>query len=112
MPIEKLMKITKCHRCHKKGHWSRECPERGESTGAAAGSGFVLLNESEPSYAVMVTKNDNSFSARELIHQVIDRIRSAKVEAMSLLVTGSGDIVVDTAAGQALIGPPALQRLE
>ncbi|CAK0828923.1 unnamed protein product [Prorocentrum cordatum] len=106
------MKITKCHRCHKKGHWSRECPEKGDSTGAAAGSGFVLLNESEPSYAILASENITSINARGLIHQVVDRIRSEKVEAMSLLVTGSGDIVVDTAAGQALIGPQALRRLE
>ncbi|CAK0907048.1 unnamed protein product [Prorocentrum cordatum] len=112
LPIEKRMKITKCHRCHKKGHWSRECPEKGDSTGAAAGSGFALLNESEPSYAILASENINSINARGLIHQVVDRIKSEKVEAMSLLVTGSGGIVVDTAAGQALIGPQALQRLE
>eukprot|EP00959_Pyramimonas_sp_CCMP1952_P473066 9501083-Pyramimonas_sp.AAC.1 len=41
LSIEQLMKVTRCKKCRKKGHWSRECPENKQSST----SGFVFLNE-------------------------------------------------------------------
>ncbi|CAK0809434.1 unnamed protein product, partial [Prorocentrum cordatum] len=99
----------------RKNTWkdNRDARDSFESTErVATGGGFALLNGSGPTCAIVAAKERNSFCARDFARGVADRARSAKVEVMSLLVTDPGGIAVGAAAGQALIGPRALKRLE
>ncbi|CAK0790206.1 unnamed protein product, partial [Prorocentrum cordatum] len=115
MPIEKLMKITKSHRYHRRCHWSQDCAERDKHREASKTvgppvSGSVLASEvATPPPAAM---GAFSFSAREMVFQAIDAVRTVNAEGPSLQVSESGDIVVDAAASPAMNGLPALEELE
>ncbi|CAK0825434.1 unnamed protein product, partial [Prorocentrum cordatum] len=95
-----LIKRTRCRVCHQKGHWSRECPQK-QGAGAkdekgppATGMTFLYANAL-----------DHSTS------QCFDE-PPPPTYAVVLLAVGPGAMVVDTAAGQGLVGEQALHNIE
>ena len=54
--VEELKKKTKCHRCGRQGHWSRECRQpRRDDAGKGSGKGFQSSStSSKPSGAALV----------------------------------------------------------
>ncbi|CAK0861939.1 unnamed protein product, partial [Prorocentrum cordatum] len=106
LSIEQLMKVTRCKKCRKKGHWSRECPENKQSST----NGFVFLNEpsADASGLVLATLS-------EAVKRCEEALRSLPSQATApdtFLTTEGGKIIVDTAAAQGLIGPQSLALLE
>ena len=89
----RLRKENRCFRCKKKGHWKAECPEKQhnkDGTAPAVFSGLTFLH----------TVNEESvWSAATW---------SGQYDEDAAWATGSpGHLIVDSAAGQALIGEAA-----
>ena len=98
----RLRKENKCFRCKKKGHWKNECPEKQhnrDGTAPAVFSGLTFLH----------TVNEESvWSAATW---------SRQYDEDAAWATGSpgippGHLIVDSAAGQALIGEAACVEWE
>ncbi|CAK0855864.1 unnamed protein product [Prorocentrum cordatum] len=92
LPLAELIKRTKCRSCGKKGHWSRECPDRnGQSHSASATgggtasfvTGYVHANVVDPNAPEDVSSGQERQQQDELV----------------LLTVPPGEAVVDTAAG-------------
>eukprot|EP00959_Pyramimonas_sp_CCMP1952_P115660 2417924-Pyramimonas_sp.AAC.1 len=101
------MKVTKCKKCREKGHWSRECPENKQSSV----NGFVFMNETsaEGSRLVLATLSD-------VVRRCEEALRSnpgaEPFQGDVFMTAEGGNIIVDTAAAQGLIGPKSLAQLE
>ena len=98
----RLRKENRCFRCKKKGHWKAECPEKQhnkDGTAPAVFSGLTFLH----------TVNEESvWSAATW---------SGQYDEDAAWATGSpgippGHLIVDSAAGQALIGEAACVKWE
>ena len=61
--VEELKKRTKCHRCHRVGHWSRECPQRAQSAKPSSSSSGSQQPKRSPEMgaAMVVHSVDNNY---------------------------------------------------
>ncbi|CAK0852746.1 unnamed protein product [Prorocentrum cordatum] len=95
--LAELQQVTRCKKCRKKGHWSRECPENKQSST----NGFVFLNEpsADASGLVLATLS-------EVVKRCEEALRSLPSQATApdiFLTTEGGKIIVDTAAAQGVM---------
>ena len=106
--VEELKKRTKCNRCHKTGHWARECRapnpvKQNESAGASStistvGAGYVQVDDQGdplPQFVGCITE----------VHSTTEALSSG-------LVSSPGYGVVDSGCGRTLIGRDTLGDLE
>ncbi|CAE7383212.1 unnamed protein product, partial [Symbiodinium pilosum] len=64
--IEQLKAKTRCHLCHKVGHWRKECPLRGKNAGAGKGSRAAASSSSaRASEANLVEETSDVFITEE-----------------------------------------------
>jgi hypothetical protein len=95
MPIDELKKISKCANCGEKGHWHKECtkPHRPKQKSDVNGFTFAIFD-----------------------YDILDLLRQVRAEReagpVSFLTIEPGHAIVDTAAGQALIGQKYLRQLQ
>eukprot|EP00435_Cladocopium_sp_Y103_P030418 s52_g7.t1 len=116
--IEELKRKTKCHRCGKLGHWSRECrsktdirsgkPSNSASPSTTTGAGLV---QSAHEFVAFVG------TQKTLVQRALEMFRSDKVEAPTsttvqqevLLVSSPGHGVIDSGCGRTIIGAETLE---
>ncbi|CAK0909117.1 unnamed protein product, partial [Prorocentrum cordatum] len=108
LPLAELIKRTWCRLCHESGHWSKGPPNMpGSSAPRAArppkggshfsGLSFMCVNALD-GYGAGASEGSASLQP--------------PAYAVVLLSVGLGAMVVDAAAGQGLMGQPALEKIE
>ena len=116
--VEELKKRTKCHRCQRVGHWSRECPQKPQSSRPSSSTGSTgaqYPKKSPEMGAAMVAYSSDSFynngrkdsvvkeslldRMRRHVHQVQEQHTSEQ-----LLVSSPGYGVLDSGCGRTIIG--------
>ena len=131
--IEEMKRKTKCHKCGKVGHWSRECRSKGDGKGNKSGpsssgttSGVALVQsvpetQSMPEFIAYVTTPKTLLQrARELLQQralpPTDVTVPAQVSSSEtvdvLLVSSPGYGVLDSGCGRTIVGAATLQAFE
>ena len=135
--IEEMKRKTKCHKCGKIGHWSRECRSKGDgkggksssiSRGSSGGpaSGVALVQsvhetQSVPEFiAYVFTPQTLLQRARDLVQSRVIKHDAAmdqtnvptKGEFDVLLVSSPGYGVLDSGCGRTIVGASTLQEFE
>ncbi|CAE7227097.1 GIP, partial [Symbiodinium sp. CCMP2456] len=110
MSVDELKKVTKCRLCHKRGHWSAECPTHRGGTGpenVARVSGFCYLGN-EIDYQEPPASSFLAYAT-----QVMGcTLAAASSSSWSFLTIPSAMGILDIGATQDLIGTTALCALE
>ena len=117
--IEELKKRTKCHRCGRTGHWSRECRSKptpsSSSTASASGTHEAHMVEHEVAMAQFVVedKQDVADDAHvETFVGVAECLQSdMAVSRETGLVSSPGFGVIDSGCGRTLIGAETLRPM-
>ena len=124
--VEELKKRTKCHRCQRVGHWSRECPQRPQSakpSSSMGSSGSQHPKRSPEMGAAMVLHsvggvyNKDSFGTADSV-SLIDRMRrhvhqqQERNTSEQLLVSSPGYGVLDSGCGRTIIGSQTLSEFQ
>ena len=123
--IEELKKQTLCHKCHRPGHWARECRSKSDSkpsasTGQSSHASGAALAQAEPDFVAFVS------TVPTLTHLVRSRVQEKqakpspspsvaepdKGEAEVLLVSSPGYGVLDSGCGRTIIGSETLREFE
>ena len=131
--IEEMKKKTKCHRCGRTGHWSRECRQKRDFSGkgkpsgsGAKGSGGGKGMSSESGAALVSTEaTAEPFFVASVFSEMtlLDKVRQAAAPVGSdfglpnsvdevLLVSSPGYGVLDSGCGKTIIGEDTLQQFE
>ena len=116
--VEELKKRTRCHRCNKVGHWSKECRapkgagkgKAGKSSspsdsGAAIVEEFVAMVTHECSELVEVAEVVADLSMLQIL-----RKRRTVPSHEQLLVSSPGYGIIDSGCGRTIIGSQTLQE--
>ncbi len=127
---DQLKKVTRCRRCHKKGHWAEDCtmPPPSNPASGPKMTGFVYSGSSSSgptsafTYATGVALGEcSNLPGRSVAKQSVfeddkpSAKQSVRVEvvqpASSFLSLTSGDAIVDIGATQDLIGKTAFEAM-
>jgi len=115
--VEELKKGTTCHKCGKKGHWSREC--RSQTGSKGSGRGHDSQAVSSTSGAAVVESQQLDFVASvESPLSLLDRMRMfldgrQKEQPVPVcLVSSPGFGVLDSGCGRTIIGAHTLSEFE
>ena len=126
--IEELKKKTKCNRCHKVGHWARECRQKREgmsgsqssapakSMSKESGAGYVaqelLAADDQPTFVASVGCQ----------HTLLQRLRqqsgddgdgfSSSAHSEVFLVSSPGFAVLDSGCGKTIVGDRTLKQFQ
>ena len=128
--VEELKRNTACHKCGKRGHWARECPSKGKSSGKGStkshppSTGAALVE----ACAAQCDNDDVHFVAMvSSTLTLLDRLRNRaivpadalseppKTEALpseTLLVSSPGFGVLDSGCGRSIIGIKTFRGLD
>ena len=120
--VEELKKRTACHKCGRKGHWSRECRASGpgKSSGKGGSRGSEASSSTGPSAsgAAMVESKPLDFIAfvQDQV-TLLDQMRMKVAESSELpisacLVSSPGFGVLDSGCGRTIIGVQTLREFE
>ena len=117
--VEELKRRTKCHRCGRVGHWSRECkakpdgraPRPGSSSSAPSTTGAGMVVQSEHEFVAYVD------SKLTLVQRAMQMFRTPTASPLPppetsqeiLLVSSPGHGVIDSGCGRTIIGADTLQ---
>lgn len=125
-------KVTRCRRCHKKGHWAEDCTLPPPASSSSAGpkmSGFVHAGSSSSgptsafTYVTGALADSSNLlvrsSAKQSVHVDAEQSEPMKQSvqvsvvqpASSFLSLTSGDAIVDIGATQDLIGKIAFEAM-
>lgn len=129
--VEEIKRKSKCHKCHKLGHWARECPMKSSSSASQKGSGAGSgANSSKPSsgaalvQAVSEDEPSEYFVAMvspvpSLLDQLREKVEAGKrvhVENIQVhetcLVSSPGFGVLDSGCGKTIIGEHTLSSFK
>lgn len=129
--VEEIKRKSKCHKCHKLGHWARECPMKSSSSASQKGSGAGSgANSSKPSsgaalvQAVSEDEPSEYFVAMvspvpSLLDQLREKVEAGKrvhVENIQIhetcLVSSPGFGVLDSGCGKTIIGEHTLSSFK
>ena len=119
--IEELKKRTKCHRCGKLGHWSKECrmPRKDQSSSSSQPSGAALVEMTmdQPDFVAMAacvpTLVDLVESLQRRRHEAPPKASIEDVRPQEImLVSSPGFGILDTGCGKTIIGRDALKHFE
>jgi ribosomal protein L32 len=99
LSVDQLKLVTKCGNCGEKGHWHKECskPHRPRDPAKKTTAFAYALGHSH-------------FSFTEMGTHMVNAIRQTRISAETFLTIEPGTAIVDTAAGQAIIGEKALNK--
>ena len=119
--IEELKKRTKCHRCGKLGHWSKECrmPRKDQSSSSSQPSGAALVEMTmdQPDFVAMAacvpTLVDLVESLQRRRHEAQPKASIEDVRPQEImLVSSPGFGILDTGCGKTIIGRDTLKHFE
>ena len=109
MSVDELKKITQCRICHKRGHWSAECPtqKQGSHDVGAKVSGFCYLGNE-------IDYGPSAFSYATGLPESSEGAPEPRVSPSSwtFLSVPSAMAILDIGATQDIIGTRALSILE
>ena len=116
---DQLKKVTRCRRCHKKGHWAEDCsmPPPTGSSGGPKMTGFVYSGSSNTgptsafTYAVGLPLSECSNYLEQPMEKQSVQVKLVQ-PASSFLSLTSGDAIVDIGATQDLIGRVAFEAMK
>eukprot|EP00435_Cladocopium_sp_Y103_P001293 s456_g1.t1 len=123
--IEEMKKKTKCNRCHRVGHWARECrqkrvsPPPTSSGSKESGAGFVAPAEqtpgAQPEFVASVGVQQTLVQRlrQQLVQSTSDSLVTAMEEPSEIfLVSSPGFAVLDSGCGKTIIGDRTLQQFQ
>ena len=116
--VEELKKRTTCHKCGKKGHWSRECRSQGGSKGSGRGSDAQASSSSASGAAVVESTQLDFVASVQSSVSLLDRMRrfcgdrQCEQPAPICLVSSPGFGVLDSGCGRTIIGAHTLSEFE
>lgn len=135
--VEELKKRTKCHRCGRLGHWSRECraprndsKSSGATASASAPAGAALVESSQIEFVAYVSSSMTLLQRARALRQerqvpedghseqcglsqsvgVPEVVQSMPDEV--LLVSSPGFGVLDSGCGKTIVGSETLRSFE
>ena len=129
--IEELKKKTKCNRCHKVGHWARECRQKREgmsssqsSTSAShsksmpkeSGAGYVaqepLSTDSQPMFVASVGCQQTLLQQLRQRNEEAEEGSASSIHSEVLLVSSPGFAVLDSGCGKTIVGDRTLKQFQ
>ena len=116
--VEELKKRTTCHKCGKKGHWSRECRSQGGSKGSGRGSDAQASSSSASGAAVVESTQLDFVASVQSSVSLLDRMRTfcgdrqMEQPVPICLVSSPGFGVLDSGCGRTIIGAHTLSEFE
>eukprot|EP00435_Cladocopium_sp_Y103_P044898 s702_g12.t1 len=129
--IEELKRKTRCHRCNKVGHWSRECKEapkgKGRGGGNAKGSdsGAACVQPFEEQFVAAVSVQAADLEGKDTLsilrHWRAQRSESSERQPTEnaasespeiFLVSSPGHGVIDSGCGRTIIGRDTLEEFK
>ena len=118
--IEELKRRTKCHRCQEVGHWSRECPNKGQGKGDGKPKDihyitaetsdeieFLYLDADAASHSDPTAKDTQA----EFVYMSVPPIITHEILTMETSVE-AGCATIDTGCQRMAIGLDALERYQ
>lgn len=117
--VEEVKRKTKCHKCGRVGHWSRECKSKtdirsGKSSSsptppAATGAGLVMQSAHEFVACVDAPLTLVQRAMQMVCPTIPEKSMRPESTAEVLLVSSPGHGVIDSGCGRAIIGADTLQ---
>ena len=117
--VEELKKKTKCNRCHRIGHWARECRQRpafnqssssSQPSGKESGAGLVETMDPIPEDEIhFIAYVGDQPSMLEQLRARSSLERPASIEEV-MLVSSPGYGVLDSGCGKTIIGEETLSK--
>jgi hypothetical protein len=116
--VEELKKKTKCHKCGKIGHWSRECRSAGPGKGLGKGSSSSGV---KPTGAAFVANFVYLAQSQTMVQRLAAWRQQAELEVEEAepateievhLVSSPGMGVLDSGCGKSLIGRETLEEFK
>ena len=129
--VEEIKRKSRCHKCQRQGHWARECPFKGNSSGGAATSGAKGSGKSASTGAACaqsVSEPEVHFvAAVAKSESLLDRLRqltiarrstiaakepSSEQQHETFLVSSPGFGVLDSGCGKTIVGEETLAQFQ
>lgn len=126
--VGEIKRKTKCHKCHKLGHWARECPSKGfanrpagskPSTTSGAPSGAAAVEAIQLQFVAAV-QSSLTLTDRLRSHLEQKQIGTDETDvpleksliSETLLVSSPGFGVLDSGCGRTIVGADTLEQFK